>query len=53
MGAKKKGKKKGPPESGWWPGFVTKGTQNRVKFRKRKNKNVSFVNNLFSHSIQL
>lgn len=26
MGAKKKGKKKkGPPESGWWPGFVTKG----------------------------
>lgn len=30
MGAKKKGKKKGPPESGWWPGFVTKGTYNRL-----------------------
>lgn len=26
MGAKKKGKKKGPPESGWWPGFKTKGS---------------------------
>lgn len=25
-GKKKKGKK-GPPESGWWPGFGTKGRQ--------------------------
>lgn len=33
MGAKKKGKKKkGPPESGWWPGMGTKGIRNKCGY---------------------